>query len=335
MRYNEPADTAQPRNAAPQSPKFPVERKSMNVPHFQGVIVPIVTPLTPDERVDTASLRRLVDYLIDSGVHGIWAAGTNGEFAALRDEQRILAIETIVEAADSRVPVIGNVSAPATAATIDLARSLAGSKLDGIAATPPYYYHYDQAELSNHFRAVSAASKHPLWIYNFPAMTKLTVEPATIADLAADGAVVGVKDSSGAGEALAELVTLCDLRGIELYRFLGSVYRAPAAKRVGAHGVIPGIGNLAASALSKAWEAGEANDDSNASKHLRAAIEAQQVTWIAQAGGRNAASASAIKASLKIMGIIDHDYVTSPMRPLTNEEKAQIPPILRRAGLMN
>ena len=307
----------------------------MTGPHFQGVIAPIVTPLTPDERVDAPSLRRLVNYLIDSGVHGIWAAGTNGEFAALRDDQRLLAIETIVEEANGRVPVIGNISAPGTAAAIDLARSLAGSKLDGIAATPPYYYHYDQAELSNHFRAVNAASEHPLWIYNFPAMTKLTVEPPTIADLAADGAVVGVKDSSGAGEALAELVTLCDRRSIDLYRFLGSVYRAPTAKRVGAHGVIPGIGNLAAAAISNAWEAGEAGDSAKAAKHLDAAIEAQRVTRLAQSGGRNAAAASGIKASLKIMGIIEHDTVTSPMRSLTKEEKALIPPILRRAGLMN
>ena len=58
------------------------------VDEVRGVMVPILTPLTEDEIVDEASLRRLVDYLIDGGVHGIWAAGTTGEFAALDDSQR-------------------------------------------------------------------------------------------------------------------------------------------------------------------------------------------------------------------------------------------------------
>ena len=192
---------------------------------FKGVVVPSVTPLTPDERVDTASLRRLVNYLIDEGAHGIWAAGTTGEFAALRDDQRLLAIEKTAEEVNGRVPVIGNVSAAGTQAAIDMARALAESGLDGIAATPPYYYLYDQGEIADHFRAISDAVSQPLWVYNIPITVKLTVEPATIADLAAEGTVVGVKDSSGQGEAFAELVARCRRNGVEMYRFLGSVYR--------------------------------------------------------------------------------------------------------------
>ena len=78
---------------------------------LRGVIVPILTPLTPDEAVDVASLRRLVNYLVDNGVHGIWAAGTTGEFAALDEEARRLVIETVADEAAGRVPVIGNISA--------------------------------------------------------------------------------------------------------------------------------------------------------------------------------------------------------------------------------
>ena len=76
---------------------------------IRGVMVPAITPLTPDERVDTKSLRRVVNYLIDSGVHGIWAAGTTGEFAALADDQRLTAIETVVDEVAGRVPVVANV----------------------------------------------------------------------------------------------------------------------------------------------------------------------------------------------------------------------------------
>ena len=76
---------------------------------MRGVVVPILTPLKPDQEVDVASLRRLTNYVIGGGVHGIWAAGTTGEFAALDEPARRLVIETVVDEAAGRVPVIGNV----------------------------------------------------------------------------------------------------------------------------------------------------------------------------------------------------------------------------------
>ena len=68
-----------------------------------------------------------------------------------------------------------------------MAKALAETGLDGIAATPPYYYLYDQGEIADHFRAISDAVSQPLWVYNIPITVKLTVEPATIANLAAEG----------------------------------------------------------------------------------------------------------------------------------------------------
>ena len=64
---------------------------------IKGVIVPILTPLNSDETVDKNSLRRLVNYLLDNGVHGIWVSGTTGEFGAMPDQQRLIAMETVVD----------------------------------------------------------------------------------------------------------------------------------------------------------------------------------------------------------------------------------------------
>ena len=79
---------------------------------IKGVIVPMLTPLNPDETVDVPSLRRLVNYLIDNGVHGIWASGTTGEFANLPDSERLKGIEATVDEVAGRVPVIGTSPAP-------------------------------------------------------------------------------------------------------------------------------------------------------------------------------------------------------------------------------
>ena len=301
---------------------------------FKGVIVPILTPLTPDERVDKTSLRRLVNYLIDNGVHGIWAAGTTGEFAALTDEQRLVAIETVVEEVSGRVPVIGNVSAPGTQLAVNLAQSVQESGLDGIAATPPYYYPCAQDELLDHFRYIRERAGLPLWAYNIPVTVKTMMEPATIAQLAGEGTVVGVKDSSGAGELLAQLNVLCDQGGIHLYRFLGSVFRITSAGAVGAHGLIPGIGNLIPAIVSQAWEAGERGDRDSAREYDTKIMVATKLQGLAKGGGPNAASFSGMKTALKIMGILDHDTVTRPLRPLDEEEKQPIPALLRELGLV-
>ena len=98
---------------------------------IRGVVVPVLTPLNSDETVDTASLRRLIDYLLDNGVHGIWVSGTTGEFANLSDRQRLVSMETVVDHIAGRVPIIGNVSGPSTQLSLDLAMSVQEMGLDG------------------------------------------------------------------------------------------------------------------------------------------------------------------------------------------------------------
>ena len=298
-------------------------------PALHGVIVPILTPLTPGEAVDVRSLRRLVNYLVDNGVHGLWAAGTTGEFAALDEASRRLVIETVAEEAGGRVPVIGNVAAPATRAAGAAAAALQGCPLAGVAATPPFYHLHSQDELIDHFHAVEERSRHPLWVYNIPGTVGLTVEPDTIAALAADGTVAGVKDSSGAGEAFAQLVTLCRHRRLDLYRFIGTIWRVAMAGS-GAHGVIPGVANLAPAGAAAAWEAGARGDEEAADRSLAEVLTAARVMQLGRGGG---ASVAGLKSALKLLGIIEHDTASAPMRPLSDEEKSRLPPLLAQLGL--
>ena len=298
--------------------------------NVRGVVVPILTPLTPEEAVDVASLRRLTNYVIDNGVHGIWAAGTTGEFAALDEPARRLVIETVVDEAAGRVPVIGNVSAPATRATVAAAEALRDCPVTGVAATPPYYYSNTQDELIDHFRAIAGRSAQPLWVYNIPSTVKVTVEPGTIAALAADGTVVGVKDSSGGGETFAQLVMLCRSRNLALYRFVGSVWRATMAG-LGAHGIIPGIANLAPRSVSGAWEAGQSGDQEAAEKCHHETLAATRVSQLAS--GSSGTGYAALKSALKVMGIIEHDAVSAPFRPLDEAAKARLPSLLEELGL--
>ena len=305
----------------------------MTSDRIRGVMVPILTPFTPDEKVDFDSLRRLVDYLLDNGVHGIWAAGTTGEFSALDDRQRIACIETVVDQVAGRVPVVANVAATSTEFAVKLGLALKGMAVDGIAATPPYYYPCAQDELLDHFRYIRERVGLPLWIYNIPVTVKTVVDPATTARLAEEGTVAGIKDSSGAGELHAQLVMLCRQKGVDLYRFLGSTFRISTARAVGAHGVIPNIANLVPAIASAAWEAGERGDVDRAGEFDDGLMVALKVQKLAGGGGPNAATLAGVKSALAALGVIDHDRLSRPLRPLTDEEKLPIPGILKELGL--
>ena len=118
-----------------------------------------------------------------------------------------------------------------------------------------------------------------------------------------------------------------------MYRFLGSVFRVTTAAAVGAHGVIPGIANLAPGVVAKAWEAGEEGDAEAARVYQAKVIAATKVMRLAKGGCANAASFSGMKSALRQMGVIDSDAVTRPLRPLTEDEKKEIPAILREVGI--
>ena len=305
----------------------------MTEKEIKGVIVPILTPLKSDETVDVASLRRLVNYLIDNGVHGIWVSGTTGEFANLSDSERLASMDVVVDEVNGRVPIIGNVSGASTKISIDLALEVREMGMDGIAVTPPYYYPCAQDEILDHYRHISTRVGAPLWVYNIPQTVKTAVAPGVVATLAAEGAVVGVKDSSGAGELLAELNIRCEQGDISLLRFLGTAFRITTARSVGVQGVIPGIANLIPAAASAGWEAGEAGDAIGVRKSNATIMAAQKISQLAQGGGANAASFAGMKSALKQMRIIDDDTVSRPLRPLTGEEKEGIPAILQELGL--
>jgi 4-hydroxy-tetrahydrodipicolinate synthase len=300
---------------------------------IHGVVVPILTPLRADETVDTESLRRLVNYLVDNGVHGIWASGTTGEFAALSDKERQACMETVVAEVAGRVPVIGNISGASTQLSVEMALAVRESGLDAIAATPPYYYPHAQDELLDHYRYIADRAGLPLWVYNIPQTVKTAVAPGTVARLADEGAVVGVKDSSGAGELLAELNVLCAQGDIKLLRFLGTMFRITTARAVGAHGAIPGIANLVPAIASRGWEAGEAGDAETVLECDAQLIAATRINGIARGGSPDAARFAGMKSALKMLGVLDDDTVSRPLRPLTDDEKQEIPAILATLGL--
>lgn len=290
---------------------------------LHGIIPPILTPLTDDEEVDYESLRNLVNYQLDAGVHGIWAAGTTGEFPCFDHAERENIVRTVVQTVRGRVPVVANVGDAGTRLAIDNAHAAKRAGADFIALTPPYYYSNSQDELIEHFRALHRAVDLPLLVYNIPQTVKVKMDVASVVTLAVEGTVVGIKDSQNDLDWFRQLMTGLAERGVPFRGFLGTRYLIDSGILAGAHGAIPGLANLAPRENVQAYEAVRRGDWAEANRLTARLMKIQNVTSLAK-GSANASAFSGMKAGLKALGVIRSAKVRMPLRTVTAEEQAKI-----------
>jgi 4-hydroxy-tetrahydrodipicolinate synthase len=302
------------------------------VEELHGIVPPILTPFTPEGRVDLGSLTRLTRWLLGQGVHGIWACGTTGEFASLDADEREDVIGTIVEAVAERVPVVANVSDCSTRLTIGHAKRAVSVGADAIAVTPPYYYLSSQDELLAHFRAVHEAVDAPLFIYNIPQTVKTRVEASTVLTLLEEGTVVGMKDSQNDLDYDRNVLTAAAQKGLRPRVLLGTRALIDAGVQIGAHGAIAGIANVAPRACVEAYEAATAGEWGRARE---AQERAMRVGALARGvrGSGTSQSLGAMKAALKVMGVISYSGLSMPLRSPTEEEEGKVAEIVDEVGL--
>src|SRR5690554_551530 len=137
-------------------------------PTFTGIIPPVATPMTAEREVDHASLERLVDHLVTSGVHGLFALGSTGETAYLTDDERVEVVSTIASANAGRVPIIAGAIDLTSARILAGAKRLVAAGADAIVTTAAVYAINDGAETADHFRRVAAGIDVPLFAYDVP-----------------------------------------------------------------------------------------------------------------------------------------------------------------------
>jgi 4-hydroxy-tetrahydrodipicolinate synthase len=294
---------------------------------LHGIFVPMVTPITADERVDHPSLRRLVDFLIEGGVHGIWVMGTTGEFAAFPEEERAAAIEATVDQVAGRVPVVANVGDSSTGLALRHARHAVRAGVDALALTPPHYYPHSMDEMLTHFRALRQAHPDlPLLVYNIPQTVKVKMSVPTTLQLAKEGTVQGIKDSQNDLRWFRQLAMGTRGAGLgESFRlFLGTRALIDAGAIVNAHGAIPATANVAPAACAETWEAAMRGEFSQAARAQELVLDFEDLALIARGGSAEAAGYSAMKHTLREWGIIDNAGLTRPLREFSADEVAEL-----------
>src|SRR5438445_2302160 len=280
----------------------------MEPARLHGIFVPMLTPLSADESVDEASLRRLVDFLVGAGVHGIWSMGTTGEFAALPESERARGVAATIEQVAGRVPVVANIGDSSTGLALRHARHAVEAGADALALTPPHYYPHSMDEMLTHFRAMKEAFPDlPLLVYNIPQTVKVKMSVSTTLQLAREGTVQGIKDSQNDLRWFRQLAHAIRSDGLEDHfrLFLGTRILIDAALLIGAHGAIPATSNVAPAACAESWEAAVRGDFALSARAQEVVMGYEDLAELARAGSPDAASYSAMKNTLREWGVIE------------------------------
>jgi len=162
-----------------------------------GIIPAMVTPLTKNDTLNEPSLRRLTNYMIDNGVHGVFATGSQGEFWAFSAQEKQRVWEIVVEETNMRVPVYAGTAAITTREAIALTQLAEKVGVDAVSILTPFMVNPNPDELYDHYRAIAAATKLPVLLYTNPDRTNVKMPASLVSRLAQIDNIVGMKDSSG------------------------------------------------------------------------------------------------------------------------------------------
>lgn len=285
-------------------------------------MVALVTPMHQDGSVDTAALRRLVDFHVENGTTAIISVGTTGESPTLDMDEHCEVMRLTVEYANRRLPVIGGTGANSTTEAIALTRCAQAAGVDACLLVTPYYNKPTQEGLYLHHKAIAEAVAIPQILYNVPGRTACDMLPATVQRLSTLPNIIGIKEATGDLARVREILQTC-AADFELYS--GDDATALDFMLLGGRGVISVTANVApramqdlcAAALRRDEKAAQAIDARLQGLHTKLFIEANPIP---------------VKWALTQMGLIQ-EGIRLPLTPFSPVHHDTLRQAMRQAGV--
>lgn len=163
---------------------------------FKGIIPPVSTIFTQTGELDTVGMEKLIDFIIDGGVHGLFFGGTGGEFSQMNVEQRKELAEFAVKYVDGRLPVLLGTGSTSTEEAIELSKHAEKIGADGIVVINPYFWNLSEEFLFEYFSDIAKSIDLPMILYNFPALTGQDITPElTLRLVDTHVNIVGIKET--------------------------------------------------------------------------------------------------------------------------------------------
>jgi 4-hydroxy-tetrahydrodipicolinate synthase len=289
---------------------------------LHGVFPYLVSPVDAGGAVKTDVLARLTDDLIKAGVHGVTPLGSTGEFAYLDRAQRRAVVQTTIEAAGKRVPVVAGVASTATADAVAQARDWQALGADGILAILEAYFPLKDAQVESYFRAIADAVDIPVVMYTNPNFQRSDLTLDVIARLAAHPRIVAIKDASTNTGRLLSIMNRCP----ELDVFSASAHIPAAVMMIGGVGWMAGPACVIPRQSVMLYELCRAG-------RWDEAMTLQRSLWQMNEAFAKFNLAACIKAGLAMQGYAVGDPVP-PQEPLSAEGRKAVEAILKSAAAL-
>lgn len=273
----------------------------------------MVTPLA-ENGIDEAATRKLVNKLINDGVHGLFILGTNGEFYALSEEEKLTLVKIVVDEAAGRVPIFAGSGGISTEAVIQLTNQFAELGVNAVSIITPYLIKISDEELIQHYQAIAANTNLPIILYNIPANTKISISEQVFKELIKIPRIVGIKDSSGQLENIQMYLDLNDRADFSV--LVGSDSLILPALQKGADGAVAATSNVLTKTDLGIYQAYLANDLEKAAQLQESINDFRRVLKLATVP-------SVLKYSLGLTGI-PVGPPKSPVRGVTPDLDTEI-----------
>ncbi|WP_377811064.1 4-hydroxy-tetrahydrodipicolinate synthase [Azospirillum sp. A29] len=291
---------------------------------LRGTYTVLITPFTADGgAVDVPALKKLVNWQIEQGIHGLIPLGSTGEFLSMTPEERAQVIEICVTEAAGRVPVLIGTGAEWTRDAVALAKEAESMGADGVMVIPPYYSSPTPDELFDHYRRIGEAISLPVMIYNNPATANVDLTPPIVARLSEIDNVLYIKESTLEVTRVRDIIELCGDRMTVFAGILGY-----ESFWLGAQGWVAVCSNLIPRDSARLFELVADHGD----KEQALALYKKMLPIVRWVGGHRYVAAS--KTGLGMMGLPVGDP-RAPRLPLPEADALALRADLAAYGLID
>ena len=277
---------------------------------IKGIIPALVTPFRKDGTIDYDEAKKLFDYTIEGGVHGLFIMGTNGEFYAIGQHEAVKYTEFVMNYIGDKLPVFVGLGSNNTDMAIRQGLNLKEAGAKYFTVITPYFQALTDKELIDYYTELADALKTPMLIYNIPARTNINVSADVVRILADNEYIIGIKDSSGNMDNLEGYIEASEGKDFDV--LCGSDSKILTALRLGAKGAVASTSNLIPKVIVGIYE-NYIRGDLEKAKECQEALECLRLTM------KLAGTPAVLKKSLSLIGINAGDPA-KPVRPADSPE---------------
>lgn len=290
----------------------------MNEKKYCGVVVPMVTPVTPEGRLDIGAVERIIGFFALAKVSPL-LMGTTGEGNSVSREDGLLFVETAAKAASGRITIYAGLTGNCFSEQLAQAEAYTKAGADVIVATLPTYYALTPEQMEHYYKTLADAITGPLMLYNILATTHMSIPVDVIRRLADHPNIVGLKDSERDLERMAQCIDIAKGRQDFCY-FCGWAAQSAHSLELGGDGIVPSTGNFVPELFRLLYEAAIEGDMATAN---RLQDKTNEIAKIYQKDRTLGQSLAALKVMMQTKGLCGPDMLM-PLTRLSAEEEQSI-----------